>query len=170
MKLKMNSGFIKIISAVTITLMFSFAFANADEAKYSSLSNIGKQEDADADDGYKSYTDIGRIDDTNITVKNVVAAPNEFHRDVFTVEGVASEVEYKSLPNGRKFTLFYLTDAEDNDIKVYARGYIDELEDGSELRLHGRYSKEKRFVFKTYKHVMKARKIQFIPSHRSAAY
>lgn len=165
----MNLRFTRVLLLLAVSFSFSLSLSYADDG-FRSYTDLGKLEDTNTEDGYKSYTDIGKLEDTEITVKKVVSSPDKYHRDVFTVEGIASDIEYTSLPNGRKFTLFRLTDSDQNKIKVYARGYIDDLEDGSELRLHGRYSKEKRFVFKKYKHVMKARKIQFIPSQSATAY
>ena len=66
--------------------------------------------------------------------------------------------------NGKKFTLFRLKDENNKTLKVYARGFIEELKDGSKIRIHGRYSKEKKYVFKKFKNVMKARKIQILSS------
>lgn len=111
---------------------------------------------------YKSYTDIGPIEKTDLTIKQVVSDPDKFHREVITVEGVISKIEYKKLFTGRKFTLFGLEDANQNTINVYARGYVKEIKKGSEVRIYGRYSKEKSFMFKKRKNVMKARKIQIL--------
>ena len=106
---------------------------------------------------YKSYTDIGPIEKTDLTIKQVVSDPDIFHREVITVEGVISKIEYKKLFTGRKFTLFGLEDANQNTINVYARGYVKEIKEGSEVRIYGRYSKEKSFLFKKHKNIMKAR-------------
>ncbi|MCH7927880.1 MAG: hypothetical protein IID03_07850 [Candidatus Dadabacteria bacterium] len=111
---------------------------------------------------YKSYTDIGPIEKTDLTIKQVVSDPDIFHREVITVEGVISKIEYKKLFTGRKFTLFGLEDANQNTINVYARGYVKEIKEGSEVRIYGRYSKEKSFLFKKHKNIMKARKIHFL--------
>jgi len=111
---------------------------------------------------YKNYADIGPIEKTNLTIIQVVSEPNKFHREVITVEGKISKIEYKKLFTGRKFTLFGLEDANQNTINVYARGYVKEIKKGSEVRIYGRYSKEKSFLFKKHKNIMKARKIHFL--------
>jgi len=111
---------------------------------------------------YKSYTDIGPIEKTDLTIEQVISDRNKYHREVITVEGVISKIEYKKLFTGRKFTLFGLEDDKQNTISVYARGYIKEIKKGSEVRIYGRYSKEKSFLFKKHKNIMKARKIHFL--------
>lgn len=116
------------------------------------------------DGGYKDYTDLGNLTKSDLTIEKVVSSPDEFHRDIITVDGVIAKVQYRKLPNGREFTLFKLEDSKENKVKVYARGYIKDINEGSIVRLHGRYSKEKRFFLKKHKNVMKARKIQIINS------
>ncbi len=111
---------------------------------------------------YKSYTDIGPIEKTELTIAEILSDRNKFHREVITVEGIISKVEYKKLFTGKKFTLFALEDDKQNTINVYARGYVKEIKKGSEVRIYGRYSKEKSFLFKKHKNIMKARKIHFL--------
>jgi len=111
---------------------------------------------------YKNYTDIGPIEKTDLTIAEILSDRNKFHREVITVEGIISKVENKKLFTGRKFTLFGLEDANQNTINVYARGYVKEIKKGSEVRIYGRYSKEKSFLFKKHKNIMKARKIHFL--------
>jgi len=117
-----------------------------------------------AEKEYKSYTDIGFIEESDLTIKQVVDHPDKFHRDIITVDGEITEIEYKKIFTGRKFTLFKLADSNDNEIKVYARGYIKDIDKGTKVRINGRYSKEKSFLFKTYPNVMKARKVYILKS------
>ena len=132
---------ILIINTVVIYLLFSFAA-------------LAKEKE------YKTYTDIGKIASPSLTIDQVVSSPKEFDRAVLILDGVITEVKYKTLINGKKFTYFRLKDNLDNDINVYARGYVEGLNDGSKIRIHGRYSKSKKYFFKKVKNVMKARKIQ----------
>ena len=113
---------------------------------------------------YKNFTDIGPLDKSELTIIEVVSDPRKFNREVITLDGKVTEIKYKKLINGKKFTLFKLKGDSNKTVKVYARGFIEELEDGSVIRINGRYSKEKKFVFKKYKNVMKARKIQILSS------
>jgi len=111
---------------------------------------------------YKAYTDIGPIEKSELTIAMIFSDKNKYHREVLTVEGTISKIEYKKLFTGKKFTLFGLEDKKHNLINVYARGYIKEIKKGSEVRIYGRYSKEKSFMFKKRTNVMKARKIQIL--------
>lgn len=113
---------------------------------------------------YKNFTDIGPLEQSELTITQVVAEPKKYNKEVITLDGKVQDIKYKKLINGRKFTLFMLKDDNNKTLKVYARGYIKELEDGSKIRIYGRYSKEKKFVFKKFKNVMKARKIQILSS------
>ena len=111
---------------------------------------------------YKDYTDIGPIEKTDLTITDIISDRDKFHREVITVEGKISKIEFKKLFNGKKFTLIELQDIKQNSIHVYARGYIKELKVGSDIRIYGRYSKEKSFFLKKRKNVMKARKIHIL--------
>jgi len=76
---------------------------------------------------YKTYTDIGPLEKTELTIVGVISDPDKFHREIITVEGEISKIEYKKLITGKRFTMFILEDKQENKIKVYARGYIKEL-------------------------------------------
>ena len=117
---------------------------------------------------YKDYTDIGPIEQSDITIEQVVSSPEEFNKEVITLDGRIRAIEYKRIFGGKKFTLFELTDDNNNKINVYARGYMEQLSNGSKIRLHGRYSKNKRFMFKKFNNVMKARKVQVLKADISS--
>ena len=117
---------------------------------------------------YKDYTDIGPIEQSDITIEQVISSPEEFNKEVITLDGRIRAIEYKQIFGGKKFTLFELTDGNNNKINVYARGYIEKLSNGSKIRLHGRYSKNKRFMFKKFNNVMKARKVQVLKDEMSS--
>lgn len=114
--------------------------------------------------GYKTYTDIGPIEKSDLTVSKVVSDPDRYDREIITIDGRVSDLKYKKFVNGRKFTLFKLRDGNNKTIKVYGRGFIDAIEDGSQVRIYGRYSKKKRFLFKKYRNVMKAKKMFVLDS------
>ncbi|NIP29239.1 MAG: hypothetical protein GTO02_01955 [Candidatus Dadabacteria bacterium] len=111
---------------------------------------------------YKAFTDIGNLNRSNITIEEVVSSPNKFHKEVIIVDGEISKIEYKTFINGKKFTLFKLMDSQRNNIKVYARGFVDGISEGSKIRIQGRYSKYKKYFFKKYKNVMKAKMIHIL--------
>lgn len=110
--------------------------------------------------GYKDYTDIGSIEGPIVPIDMIFLERDKYHREIIIIEGKLSKIKYKKFVGGKKFTLFIVEDENNNKINVYARGTVDGLEEGSDVRVHGRYSKSKKFVFNKYKNVMKARQIQ----------
>jgi len=112
------------------------------------------------EDVYKDYTDVGTIEGQRIPIEEIFLNRDKYHREIIIIEGKLSEIKFKNLVGGKKFTLFLVEDENGNNINVYARGTVEGLEEGSNLRVHGRYSKSKKFLFNKYKNVMKARKIQ----------
>jgi hypothetical protein len=109
---------------------------------------------------YKDYTDVGTIEGQRIPIEEIFLNRDKYHREIIIIEGKLSEIKFKNLVGGKKFTLFLVEDENGNNINVYARGTVEGLEEGSNLRVHGRYSKSKKFLFNKYKNIMKARKIQ----------
>ena len=112
------------------------------------------------EDVYKDYTDIGTIEGTRIPIEEIFLNRDKYHREIIIIEGKLSEIKFKNLVGGKKFTLFLVEDENGNNINVYARGTVEGLEEGSNIRVHGRYSKSKKFLFNKYKNIMKAKKIQ----------
>lgn len=112
------------------------------------------------EDVYKDYTDVGTIEGQRIPIEEIYLNRDKYHREIIIIEGKLSEIKFKNLVGGKKFTLFLVEDENGNNINVYARGTVEGLEEGSNLRVHGRYSKSKKFLFNKYKNIMKARKIQ----------
>jgi len=112
------------------------------------------------EDVYKDYTDIGTIEGPRIPIEDIFLNRDKYHREIIIIEGKLSEIKFKNLVGGGKFTLFIVGDENGNNISVYARGTVDGLEEGLDIKVRGRYSKSKKFFFNKYKNVMKARKIQ----------
>ena len=111
--------------------------------------------------GYKTYTDIGELDPPTVTISQVLSSRDEFHRKIFTLDGQVGELRFKKMANGRKFTLFkFFEDDPEKRINIYARGFVEGIEDGSRVRIWGRYSKHKRYFLSKRKNIMKAKKIQ----------
>lgn len=110
---------------------------------------------------YKTYTDIGELDPPTVTISEVLSSRDEFHRKIFTLEGQVGELRFKRMANGRKFTLFrFFENDPERRINVYARGFVEGIENGSRIRIWGRYSKHKRYFLSKRKNIMKAKKIQ----------
>ena len=119
------------------------------------VSSYGKEE------VYKTYTDIGELKPPAVTILQVLSSRDEFDRKIFTLEGQVGELEFKKMANGRKFTLFqFFEDNPEKRINIYARGFVEGIENGSRVRVWGRYSKHKRYFLSKRKNIMKAKKIQ----------
>ena len=113
-----------------------------------------------AEEGYKDYTDIGPIEGELVMIEEIYADKDKFHREIFNIQGTISAIEFKKLIGGKKFTIFVVEDGKGNSLNIYARGIVEGIDQGSEIKIYGRYSKSKKFFFKKYKNVMKAKKIQ----------
>lgn len=121
------------------------------------VSSYGKEE------SYKTYTDIGELEPPTATISEVLFSRDEFHRKIFTLDGQVGKLEFKKMANGRKFTLFrFFEDDPEKRINVYARGFVEGIEDGSRIRVWGRYSKHKRYFLSKRKNIMKAKKIHIL--------
>ncbi len=113
------------------------------------------------EEAYKTYTDIGELEPPTVTISQVLSSSDEFDRKIFTLDGQVGELEFKKMANGRKFTLFrFFEDDPEKRINVYARGFVEGIENGSRIRIWGRYSKHKRYFLSKRKNIMKAKKIQ----------
>ena len=112
---------------------------------------------------YKTYTDIGELDPPTVTISQVLSSPDEFHKKILTLEGQVGELRFKKMANGRKFTLFrFFEDDPEKRINIYARGFVEGIEEGSRIRIWGRYSKHKRYFLAKRKNIMKAKKIHIL--------
>ena len=110
---------------------------------------------------YKTYTDIGELEPPTATISQVLSSRDEFDRKIFTLEGQVGELRLMRMANGRKFTMFWLfEDDPEKRINIYARGLVEGIENGSRIRIWGRYSKHKRHFLSKRKNIMKAKKIQ----------
>ena len=121
------------------------------------VSSYGKEE------VYKIYTDIGELDPPAVTISQVLSSRDEFHRKIFTLDGQVGKLRFKKMVNGRKFTLFrFFENDPERRINVYARGFVEGIENGSRVRIWGRYSKHKRYFLSKRKNIMKAKKIHIL--------
>lgn len=113
-----------------------------------------------AEEEYKDYTDIGPVEGEVVLIEDIFTDKDKYHREIFNIQGTISAIEFKKLIGGKKFTIFVVDDAKGNSLNIYARGIVEGLDQGTDIKINGRYSKSKKFLFKKYKNVMKARKIQ----------
>ena len=114
---------------------------------------------------YKTYTDIGEVEKPALTISEVISSGDEFHRKMVALEGQVEKLKFREMANGRKFTLFgFFEDDPEKRINVYARGFVEGIENGSKIRIWGFYSKHKRYFLRKHKKIMKAHKIQILGS------
>ena len=112
---------------------------------------------------YKTYTDIGELEPPTVTISYVLSSRDEFDRKIFILDGQVGELRFKKTVNGRKFTLFQFFESDpERRINIYARGFVEGIEDGSRVRIWGRYSKHKRSFLTKRKNIMKAKKIHIL--------
>ena len=112
---------------------------------------------------YKTYTDIGELEPPTVTISYVLSSRDEFDRKIFILDGQVGELRFKKTVNGRKFTLFQFFESDpERRINIYARGFVEGIEDGSRVRIWGRYSKHKRYFLTKRKNIMKAKKIHIL--------
>lgn len=112
---------------------------------------------------YKTYTDIGELEPPTVTISYVLSSRDEFDRKIFILDGQVGELRFKKTVNGRKFTLFQFFETNpERRINIYARGFVEGIEDGSRVRIWGRYSKHKRYFLTKRKNIMKAKKIHIL--------
>ena len=112
---------------------------------------------------YKTYTDIGEIEEPAVAISQVLDSPDRFHRTRVALEGQVGELKFREMANGRKFTLFrFFEDDPEKRINVYARGYVEGIGNGSRIRIWGFYSKHKKYLFIKRENIMKANKIQIL--------
>ena len=112
---------------------------------------------------YKTYTDIGELEEPTLTISQILSSRDEFHRKVFTLEGQVGEIKFKEMRNGKKFTLFwFFEDDPEKRIDVYARGFVEGIENGTRIRILGWYRKHKRYFLVKRKNIMKAKKIHIL--------
>ncbi|MCY3625642.1 MAG: hypothetical protein OXH82_08540 [Candidatus Dadabacteria bacterium] len=112
---------------------------------------------------YRTYTDIGELEEPTLTISQVLSSRDEFHRKVFTLEGQVGEIKFKEMRDGKKFTLFwFFEDDPEKRINVYARGFVEGIENGTRIRIFGWYRKHKRHFLIKRKNIMKAKKIHIL--------
>ena len=99
----------------------------------------------------------GPSDFRPVTMSELVSNPDLYNKERVKLVGEVTEVKYTESGKGEPFTLFKLKDEDDNEVRVY---YEDEhlpLSPGDEVRIMGRYKKEKSYFLYKIKNVIKAR-------------
>jgi uncharacterized membrane protein YcgQ (UPF0703/DUF1980 family) len=95
------------------------------------------------------------------TIKEVVSYPSEYEGRKITLEGEVSRVRFTRSFTGKRYTIFELADPGKNIINVYAEGHLD-IEKGKKIRVHGKFSTEKKYFFYKFKNVVKAKTFEIL--------
>jgi len=95
-----------------------------------------------------------------VTIGELVSNPKTYNGQRVVLEGFVDKVEYTKSSKGEPFTLFRLNDGNDSEVRVY---YEDEhlpLSKGDEVKIKGRYKKQKKYFLYKIKNVIKARSVE----------
>lgn len=94
------------------------------------------------------------------TIAEVVANPKQFDTLKISVEGKVTKIDYRQSLKGETFAVFELKDPEKNKINVYFEDDGTRILKGDEVRIMGRFWKEKSYFLYKIKNVIRARTIE----------
>ena len=94
------------------------------------------------------------------TIAEVVANPKQFDTLKISVEGKVTKIDYRRSLKGETFAVFELKDPEKNKINVYFEDDGTRILKGDEIRIMGRFWKEKSYFLYKIKNVIRARTIE----------
>ena len=95
----------------------------------------------------------------NATISEVVANPKQFDTLKVALDGKVTKIDYKQSLKGERFAVFELKDSEKNKVNVYFKDDGTRIAKGDELRIMGRFWKEKSYFLYKIKNVIRARTI-----------
>ena len=142
------------ITAFLVLLLLSIPFAYAGAQ--------GENEPADID---APGTGSNIID---ATIAEVVANPKQFDTLKISVAGEVTKIDYKQSLKGERFAVFELKDPEKNKINVYFEDDGTRILKGDEVRIMGRFWKEKSYFLYKIKNVIRARTIEPVEEPESS--
>jgi hypothetical protein len=108
-----------------------------------------------------SQGDLDAASGEALDIEDVVSSPSYYDGRYIVVEGKVTRLEYRRSPKGDHYTIIRLEDSNDNDIGVYTKGILD-IEEGSTVRVYGKFNKEKKYLFFRFKNVLKARQVELL--------
>lgn len=94
-----------------------------------------------------------------LTIEEVVSSPSEYHGSKILIEGRILKAKVYRLINGKEYTAFEMVDDENNLVRVYTKGVVDDVREGKDVRVYGKFSKEESYFFISFKNVVKAKRI-----------
>lgn len=92
-----------------------------------------------------------------LTIAEVVKAPDSFDGNRILVEGKVTDIR-----NVRDYTAFRIQDSDENTVGVYMKGDIEGIERGTIVRVFGKFSEQKSYLFLSFNNVIKADKVLVI--------
>lgn len=98
----------------------------------------------------------------DLTIEEVVSSPSEYHGSRILLEGRIHKAKNYRLINGKEYTAFEMIDNEENLVRVYTKGIVDDVEEGRDVRVYGKFSKEESYLFISFKNVIKAKRIMVL--------
>ena len=94
----------------------------------------------------------------DVTIEEVLANPKKYDEKYVILEGKVKEFKYTTSSKGEPFTIFKLIDSDKNEVRVY---YEDEhlpFTIGDQVKIMGKFWKQKRYFLYKIKNVIKARR------------
>lgn len=94
-----------------------------------------------------------------LTIEEVVSSPSEFHGTKILLEGRVLKSKHYRLINGKEYTAFEMVDEDENLVRVYTKGILEDIREGIDVRVYGKFSEEESYFFISFKNVLKAKRI-----------
>ncbi len=106
-------------------------------------------------------SDLNRVikNTPKLAIEDIVVSPSKFDGKKIFIKGRVSKVKHVKLGNGKSYTAFKIEDAQKNSLGVYVKGIVDNLKEGTVAEVYGKFNKEKRYLFMSFKNVVKAKKV-----------
>lgn len=98
----------------------------------------------------------------SVTIEEVVSHPGQYDGKRVTLEGKVTKIDRKRSPKGEMFTVFKLRDTQKNEVGVYVEDESLSISKGDQVRIAGRFWKEKSYFLYKIKNVIKARTVDII--------
>ena len=102
------------------------------------------------------------------TIAEVVANPKQFNTLKVSLEGKVTKIDYRQSLKGERFAIFELKDSEKNKVNVYFEDDGTHIIKGDEIRIMGRFWKEKSYFLYKIKNVIRARTVEPVEEPESS--
>ena len=98
---------------------------------------------------------------TALPISGVVESPSQYDGEKITIEGRVEKMRTWETATGKTYTLFKLVDGAKNKVGVYFKGKLD-IKKGSQIKVYGKFRKEKKYLFYKFKNVLKAKQVHVV--------